>query len=206
MTFNDDELLGMIASAWEASVPPVPERLSQLARNKGLAALRGSTVGAHPAGIVRLNRELPAAAAAGSRVLTGNYASSDSRFTTSIAENEEGRLIVNVESDEPFEGFVRFVWTAVGNESVDASKTIVTPLVESRRGWSAEYDLGSIRSAAAVDVEPAEAVAEDLVTRSEVEMAFEVVQHGSARRAWQSAIDERRLPSWITELARKLMS
>lgn len=83
---------------------------------------------------------------------------------------------------------VRVGWTLLYPDGVGPSHRLVTPLAPTRLGFVAAYDVGDVRSAVAVDVNPAEPVRMGQPDPGEIDAAFEAIQLGSARRAWLAAL------------------
>lgn len=148
--------------------------------------------------MTRLERRMAASAAAGRRVVNGGGTSPDGRLVTSARETDEGTLVITI-TGPPVESLVRVGWTLLLPDAVTSTRWLVTPLAATRRGHEAEYDVGDVRAAQAVDVSPGTVIGRALPDPGEVATAFEVVQYGSARRAWLVALREGVLPAEVRE-------
>lgn len=153
----------------------------------------------------RLHRELAAAAAHGSRVLSGTWTDSTGAVTTEVTETDDGRLRVLISSSDPTILFVRLQWSLVAATGVFRSDILVTPLSSGpiRR---AAYDLGDVEAADAVDVVPAEPASPSEIRPDDVTGAFRrVEQLGSAQRAWTEVADDPRCPPDVAGRVRDLL-
>jgi hypothetical protein len=152
----------------------------------------------------RLDRTMAAAAGVGGRLLTGRYESTDGDLVTDVVENGEAHLIVTVSAAaaDPASTFALVRWTLVAPHGVTPVR-LVTPLARRSDGTlTVAYDAGSVAGAEAVEVEPAEVVDPATVTVEDVRVAFGLVQRGTARRAWQAALEGGRLDPQVVEAVR----
>lgn len=127
------------------------------------------------------------AAAGSSRQLDRSFVNGDGTVTTTMAENDEGHLLLSVSSGDSEVVYVSLGWRLVGGQECRAMQMLVIPLASDRSGVSVSYDLGPAGSAEAVDVEPAEPMSVLDVDAGSIAAALDLPQTGSARRAWRRA-------------------
>lgn len=139
-----------------------------------------------------------ASVARGRRVMGGTATNPDGSLLTAARETDEGSLVITVTGPSTA-WLVRVGWTLLLPHAVGPSRWLVTPLAPTRQGCSAQYDVGDVRAALAVEVRPACLVGLGDPDPSEVDTAFTVVQYGSARRAWLAALRRGTLPAGIHE-------
>lgn len=196
--FDDDALLALTGEAFDDIVSP------PIALVTGAKALRVTTQ--QPTQLFRLDRVLAPAAAGGLRVLSGSYPSHDGALVTEVHEDAEGHLIVGVHCEGPAPELVSLSWSLVQEDVVGATSVLVTPLAPGRVGSVVEYDLGTVETAVAVDVRPAEPFEIELLMPDDVSAAFNLIQRGSARRAWQLLAERSDLDPGIVAMLPRVRS
>lgn len=169
--------------------PAVPSSLTEAAIRLRPTRHPKATVTGHrwgPSSPTGFGRYLPAVAGSGSRQPQIELETPGQPYLTRVRETSAGRILLTVRSSMPEAGLVRVRWTRVAPTGIGPTVALVTPLADTARGAVAEYDLGPADDVAGLDVEPACSVAAEDLTHELVGVAFELTQHGSARRAWHA--------------------